>query len=141
MKQREHVQTHSSSNSLRFHDPDCVTSNTYIFKSLQTITLDTWLFSDAFFKVYSIVGYPTLFKTFFFRFRKQSEYSQIKKFRLALSRINYHNFVNYLKIGPLTMKFYDLCRGIQSCFDFFGINCSLLLLIFSNLTVTLWKEL
>ena len=34
------------------------------------------------------------------RFIKQREYGQIKKFRLTLGRINYHNIVNYSKNRP-----------------------------------------
>ena len=59
----------------------------------------------------------------------------VKKFRMTLGKINYHNLVNHSKNRTWTMKVYNLCRDIQSCFDFFGINCSLLLLIFSNLVL------
>ena len=63
---------------------------------------------------------------------RKREYGQIKKVPY-LGRVNYTILLIIPKIGPLTMKVYDLCRDIQSWFDFLGINCSLLLLICSNL--------
>ena len=90
---------------------------------------------------YPQFGYPTLFKTFFSRFRKERECGQIKKSCMTLGRITYHNLVNFSKNRLLTMKLYDLCRDIQSCFDIFGIKCSLLLLIFSISNRTQWKEI